>query len=648
MKKIKIFLALVTTSLLGVVACQKENAVNVNGVKGELSEFSGITEEAQVKADVEKVSDKYVVNWASGDVVYIAESATKAAKYDVASTGQTSTEFAFKELAAGATAEPSAAPYYACCPAGICSGLNDGAVVLSLPAVQSYKADGIAGFPIVAKGSSKTLQFESLLSVVRVNLKTLTDQTIKSISIESAGEKLWGTATVAFGELSGTKYPVSTVSIANDDSKANVVTLDCGEGVSVSAGNQSQFLIAIPAGAYSAGIKFIVTNSEGVSETRTFGAPFTFVRSTIHGTALLTYDFVFDYCFGEANTVNVYNQASCEIALTPYGVDKTSYKRIAGVVGAPALSSAELVWRESSLTIGSIVLSDDKSKLTLSSISGTGNAVVAVKSGDDIVWSFQIWKPDMDVDANLITYNTSHQVMPIALGAVKVVASGATASEKAESCGQFYQFGRKDPLGRASSTATGTTALTETVDKDGEAVVLNTKVNGTVMNWNIKDAVVWARKNPDTFKYGVTGAYSNGIATWLPQDGSAALWGDPSNTNPANRKTVYDPCPAGYKVPNCSKVFAGFSTSTVTYTEGDGFRHNTTNDYFPACGGRGPSRAGALGDVGTSGNCRSSAPTTSASSWWDCCVLRLSSTAVNPAYNDRWRGIGYAVRCVKE
>ena len=69
---------------------------------------------------------------------------------------------------------------------------------------------------------------------------------------------------------------------------------------------------------------------------------------------------------------------------------------------------------------------------------------------------------------------------------------------------------------------------------------------------------------------------------------------------------------------------------------------------IPACGNRNPSNAGALGNVGTNGNCRSSAPNTNASNWWDCYVLQLSSTAVNPANNNNWRGNGYAVRCVKE
>ena len=72
---------------------------------------------------------------------------------------------------------------------------------------------------------------------------------------------------------------------------------------------------------------------------------------------------------------------------------------------------------------------------------------------------------------------------------------------------------------------------------------------------------------------------------------------------------------------------------------------------FPACGYRNSASDGALSNVGTNGNCRSSAPKTTATAsngWWDCCVLRLNQTTVDPANAENWKGNAYAVRCVKE
>ena len=108
----------------------------------------------------------------------------------------------------------------------------------------------------------------------------------------------------------------------------------------------------------------------------------------------------------------------------------------------------------------------------LTGISGTGHAVVAITdASDNILWSYHIWVPEINptTDDNLLTYaipatsigsGSTYQVMPIALGAMNkasVTTSGTgDNTTNPQSFGLYYQWGRKDPLGRPSTvTASG-------------------------------------------------------------------------------------------------------------------------------------------------------------------------------------------------
>ena len=170
-----------------------------------------------------------------------------------------------------------------------------------------------------------------------------------------------------------------------------------------------------------------------------------------------------------------------------------------------------------------------------------GNAVIAAKNFDGkIIWSWHIWIPSTAIET--ATYGLfNHELMDRNLGALVAAKSGEAAP--VESFGLTYQWGRKDPFpGPANTTDSGNAAIA------GEAPAV------AAATISLGEAIA----NPT-----LMGHTDNG--DWLSA---------PDNTLWKNDvKTIYDPCPAGYKVPARDKnqplMSADLSTVTGWATQPD-------------------------------------------------------------------------------
>ena len=161
-----------------------------------------------------------------------------------------------------------------------------------------------------------------------------------------------------------------------------------------------------------------------------------------------------------------------------------------------------------------------------------GNAVIAAKDVDGkIIWSWHIWIPETalaDVDASNIYGGI---VMDRNLGALRVTETGSGVVASVESFGLMYQWGRKDPFPGPKRVDSNTLALiagTPFVLKDQthEEYVSGDLVNGTM-------TVTEAIQNPTVFGNKGGGHWDENVGTSLWKEGE---------------KTIYDPCPAGYRV----------------------------------------------------------------------------------------------------
>ena len=158
-----------------------------------------------------------------------------------------------------------------------------------------------------------------------------------------------------------------------------------------------------------------------------------------------------------------------------------------------------------------------------------GNAVIAVKdASDNILWSWHIWVCEGydPVATQQVYYNNAGTMMDRNLGAL-----GARPEDLATE-GLLYQWGRKDPFPNSCMIPNGN-GYTQ-----GE-IKMTQKLTAPVISDSVTGTVEYAVSHP-------TSIISSGNSDhWLyspdgntPQD---HLWDE--------AKTIYDPCPPGWKVP---------------------------------------------------------------------------------------------------
>ena len=215
--------------------------------------------------------------------------------------------------------------------------------------------------------------------------------------------------------------------------------------------------------------------------------------------------------------------------------------------------SAKLIWQDQENLISQVSFDITINRVAFLS-NGAGNGVIAVYDKSDpnaedanVLWSWHIWcteKPDiieLGLPTNGETYSgINYKIMDRDLGATTTIPDELTT------CGLGYQWGRKDPfIGMASL---GNNNNAPMYDVRGNKLDFK-KIDKTVYIGTIEYSI----KHPDTF---ILGGANNSSYDWLYYTmplGNQYLWGNPNSkydmVDIKSLKTIYDPCPAGYKVP---------------------------------------------------------------------------------------------------
>lgn len=298
------------------------------------------------------------------------------------------------------------------------------------------------------------------------------------------------------------------------------------------------------------------------------------------------------------------------------------------------VSSAELLWQDAQGLVTAVGIDGDYLTLTVGKNASEqeGNAVIAAKdAGGNIVWSWHIWvTKETFASADLTTVNTSshtYSVTPVNLGWV------ATGGDGKQGYNTYYQWGRKDAF--IPSTGSGNTNRT-VYDINGTAVATPlTYTAGTTAT--IADNI----KNPTTFYYNSSTAGPCDTEYYNMWDAQQTGTG---NIKKATKKTVYDPCPAGFCVPTGNLYYFMGNGNTRSDLNWDGTNKGKTwlpDLYFPASGFR-YSSSGTLGNVGSGGYDWSASPYSSSNGHF--LYFNSSYWCWN---NDSWAR-GFPVRAVAE
>ena len=307
----------------------------------------------------------------------------------------------------------------------------------------------------------------------------------------------------------------------------------------------------------------------------------------------------------------------------------------------------------------------------------SGNAVVAVKKGSTIVWSWHLWFAPKDALDKIpvtnhqgVVYNFTKEALgwkptqwsgsiydkarTVKVKVEQTVANNGTKQDAVINITQnpgnvrkgvttLYQFGRKDAFPGVATSDLKAGSITENAGD----------------NMSIKNNI----QNPDKFYIYGSSLWTNyGYYNLWSADNTVTGGYNQGNDNPVV-KTVYDPCPVGFKMP-ANNAFTGFTTTGQNSTSQSEMNVDGTDDWqqwtnnfghnfwtnssktatinFPASGLR-SNNDGSLNYVGNYGFYWSAVPNSTNFG----CYLAFYSGPVTPLYSYT-RTYGFAVRAVSE
>ncbi|MCD7962374.1 MAG: BACON domain-containing protein [Rikenellaceae bacterium] len=240
--------------------------------------------------------------------------------------------------------------------------------------------------------------------------------------------------------------------------------------------------------------------------------------------------------------------------------------------------SAEIIWQTASGLIQSAVLeggsSNDYRDYTVGVTTGgisDGNALVAVRSGNEILWSFHIWVTDYDPQANAAPFVGPNGAifMDHNLGSNGIYDPNNITPE---SLGLYYQWGRKDPFpgGKSIKEIDLTNAANQYNLYDAGNNPVSITYQG--IDANTENNLGNSINNPTWFYTANSNSFPN--EDWYTAKTEIIYQNDFLWDDKWGRKTVFDPCPAGWRV-------SAYMDMEYLYKYNTPVKYTFVNNYYP-------------------------------------------------------------------
>lgn len=213
-------------------------------------------------------------------------------------------------------------------------------------------------------------------------------------------------------------------------------------------------------------------------------------------------------------------------------------------------SDAKVIWETG--TIRNTVIATaiyDNGRIHFQTGAIRGNAVIGLfDAAGNCVWSWHIWAINYNPASYQQTYSTGAVFMDRNLGAE------STSQTDVKTKGLYYQWGRKDPfIYPATNKKTDNNIPAAVTYLDGYKFEAYGQLGGQTHPASCY-TIAWATAHPTILlamvpkPAGNDKVYSSAWYTPLNPN----LWGngtDGTTVSNVNRKTIYDPCPPGWRVP---------------------------------------------------------------------------------------------------
>lgn len=537
---------LAAVSVLAAIACTETGPE----ITPQPQEGETITVSATSAAFVESRTslDGTSVLWGEGDRIKLFSNNGSDATFALTAGAETA------DASFTGTVPGTPAPYYGFYPADNAVSLSGNAVNYILPKVQSGTAYSFAQAtnPAIAQFSSLGTKavFYNMQGLMKLTLRGT--QTISELKITSlADEMLWGSVAAAV-DASRTPDQWSQTISGGD----NVISLQFTGGLRLTPGGTDVYFV-LPTGTLSKGFKLVIYDMVGTAADEFLSTE----DHTIRKGAILPVTRI---------DTGVYNLLDADGSANCYNIARSNSARpfkFCTVKGngldAVKAASVEEYWE--TLSTSSSAFNGGNLGFLLTDISlnnncvtfkikGTaGSALLAVRDASgDVLWSWHIWITNKLPGASKMTNGVT--VMDLNLGA------GNAGTINAQLMGFLYQWGRKDPF-----PAPYHVAYSSLMKFNPEGVVRNEVKPDADLDYVIR--------NPSTF-------IDNNSARW--DAGGTSVW--------AEQKTIYDPCPPGYRVPTSAELsglsFGEWDATYCRYTElGCGYFFPVTSRIYYSSGG---------------------------------------------------------------
>ena len=347
------------------------------------------------------------------------------------------------------------------------------------------------------------------------------------------------------------------------------------------------------------------------------------------------YTYQADLSVSSASDLSSSGSANCYI-VSKSGTYKFKPVKGNSTTSVGSVSVAETLWETFGTSteplmgdlINAITYKDGYIAFQTASTFQEGNAVIAAKnSSGNILWSWHIWFTDEPQGQEY--YNNAGVMMDRNLGATSATPGDVGA------LGLLYQWGRKDPFFGSSSISRSTLAISTI---SWPSAVSSDSSNGTI-EYATSHPTTFITRNTGNYDWYYTGSDSTDDTRWTTSD---------------KEKSIYDPCPAGWRVPDgrsngvWSKALGSSSSFDYAYSstnEGMNFSGkfgSASTIWYPASGYR-RNDDGGLYNVGSCGGYWSASPYNDSAYYLDF----NGYGSVNPSYCN-FRANGQSVRCLQE
>lgn len=366
--------------------------------------------------------------------------------------------------------------------------------------------------------ASVPLMFNHLFSIIEFKVKSSVPKTIKSIRISTTSTPL--SLTSGYINITQPK-PLSNASyVLTSPVYQNSAKVKITNSLNLSSdeiSTPSAYLMILPADLSSTSITIEITDSENNNYKLTKTGK-NFLRSKKYRVVLNFDEFVKEVL--PAGISNCYILKPNTYLTIPINIKGNGNSEVMGDVSSitHVAHNAIVSWSSTDLTVSQFNAGAQTVRIYATKL---GNATIAAFDPSyKIIWTWHIWVTDYDpnIPSGSITFTPENSSSPITimnrnLGAI---LTNPSQSESSDANNLFYQWGRKDPYSLTSLSN-------------------NTSINRTI---------TYTIENPLRFITDPTGIKTD----WCTSQNKFLWIGEGGDLFKPGRKTIFDPCPHGWRV----------------------------------------------------------------------------------------------------